>query len=94
MRSSHPATAASPTVFLLTILCPHCNTALACVPHGDDGDIAACLACGRFGQPEGADLPGGLAAGVLSAQEIEDFCAELGGLREQAARAEAMDRGD
>jgi hypothetical protein len=91
----------NPAVVLLSILCPHCNTPLARVPRcttaGDlvaTEDVAACLACGMFGDYRVLTDQGVLTGGVLSAQEIEDFCAELGGLRDQAARAEATDRGD
>jgi hypothetical protein len=87
-------------VTLLSILCPHCNTPLARVPGRTTGDEsvtderAACLACGLFGAYRVPDQPCVLDGGVLTAQEIEGFCAELGGLRDQAARAEATDRGD
>ena len=103
MRFDHPTAPSrhAPTVVLLSILCPHCNTPLARSPRQTDGgdaaarqDLAACLSCGQFGEYRVLADQGVLTGGVLSAQEIEDFSAELGGLRDQAARAEATDRGD
>ena len=94
-----PSRPHSPVV-LLSILCPQCQTPLARVPGPTTGnefasdDRAACLACGLFGAYRELDDQCVLNGGVLTAQEIEGFCAELGGLRDQAARAEATDRGD
>jgi hypothetical protein len=84
---------AAPHPALLSVLCPHCNTPLARVARAD-GDLAACLSCGVYGEYRVLIEQGVLTGGTLSEREIEGFCAELGGLRDQAARAEAMDRGD
>ena len=96
MRHDHnPVTPPPPIpVAMLSSLCQHCNTPLARVIRPTAGDLAACLVCGQFGDYQIFAERGVLTGGVLSQREIEDFCAELGGLRDQAARAEATDRGD
>ena len=91
----HPVASSRPApVALLSSLCPHCHTPLARVKPPAGADLAACLSCGQFGDYAAFAERGVLTGGVLTAREIEDFCAELGGLRDQAARAEATDRGD
>ena len=93
MRNGPQPITPAKAVALLSVLCPQCETPLARVPR-PDRDLAACLNCGLYGSYDALTERGTLDGGVLSAREIEDFCAELGGLRDQAARAEATDRGD
>jgi len=80
-------------VSLLSILCPRCRTPLARASR-PDGIHLMCLECGLTGDYARFVEGGGLAGGTLSRREIDQLRLELGGLRDQAARAEAMDRGD
>ncbi len=73
------------SVMLLSIACPHCQTPLARVAR-DPGsnvpgrDVVACFTCGLFGGYRALSERGVLDGGMLSAQEIGDFRAELSGL--------------
>jgi len=80
-------------VSLLSILCPRCRTPLARASR-PEGVQLVCLECGLAGDYDRFVEGGGLAGGTLSRPEIDQLRLELGGLRDQAARAEAMDRGD
>ena len=79
---------------LVSILCPHCSTPLARVPRPATRPLAVCLECGLSGDYVTLIEHGALNGGSLDREEIERLRIELGGLRDQAARAEAMDRGD
>jgi hypothetical protein len=79
---------------LVSILCPHCATPLARVPRPAARPLAVCLECGLSGDYVTLIEHGALTGGNLSREEVERLRIELGGLRDQAARAEAMDRGD
>jgi hypothetical protein len=79
---------------LVSILCPQCSTPLARVPRPAARPLAVCLECGLSGDYVTLIEHGALTGGSLPREEIERLRIELGGLRDQAARAEAMDRGD
>ena len=79
---------------LVSILCPQCNTPLARITRPATRPLAACLECGLWGDYITLIEHGALNGGSLDRAEIERLRVELGGLRDQAARAEAMDRGD
>ena len=79
---------------LISILCTNCSTPLAHVPRPETTPLAVCLECGLFGDYVKLVEHGALMGGMMTQQQTDKLRVQLGGLRDQAARAEAMDRGD
>jgi hypothetical protein len=79
---------------VVSILCPQCSTPLARITRQTGRPMAACLECGLSGDYVMLVEQGVLNGRHLTDEELLQLRTELGGFRDQAARAAAMDRGD